>query len=302
MNSEKKGNASIDGKFALWGPPGSGKDWTIRSFARSLEQYNKENGGRRFDKDFEHMLLHEDGRTPVTIQAPEQNINPTETGKPEDTVFIYERKGRSNSKMHIVSSHRHEILITNASGEDLMNGDVHSVNYGVQRASCVLILLDNTQIETGRLTQAQYQAKVAGFLSSLDNPPPGKKRYIAICITKIDLLKTKRWDPAEDLVMYFGPGMEEVFRVYRKATNVEYKPFSISSYGFLKDGKTPNFDYDQQHLKDFYGWNPINVEQPFFWLFEKVERERLSRFSNGLSAFLFEDERKNAYREYPKGH
>lgn len=298
---ENTNNNTVSGKFALWGPRGSGKDWVIRSLARSLEQYNIDNNNNnRYDKDFEHLVLQADGTIPVNIQAPNTPIDPTTTGAPEDTVYIYERRARKNSPIHSVSAHTHEILITNASGEDFENANVHSVNYAVQKATCLLILLDHTKISSGMLNMAGYESMVKDLLESLEKPSNGNKRYIAACITKIDMLKTKRPDPAEDLIMYFGPGMDEVFRRHTKSKDVEFKLFSISSYGFLKDGKTPNYNHETQDLRDPMFWNPINVEQPFFWLFEKVERDRLERFSNGLSKFLYLDERRKNYRGYPK--
>lgn len=292
---------SVSGKFALWGPRGSGKDWVIKSFARSLEQYNIDNNNNnRYDKDFEHLVFHGDSITPVKIQAP-GHIDATVQGAPDDTVYIYERRGRKSSPVHAVSAHVHEILITNASGEDLVKADVHSVNYAVQKATCLLILLDPTIINAGITTMAEYQSWVADLLENLEKPSNGDKRYIAACITKIDMLKTKRPDPTEDLNMYFGPGMDEVFRTHTKSKDVEYKLFSISSYGFLKDGKTPNYSNETEHLMDSNYWNPINVEQPFFWLFEKVERHRLERFSSNLSKFIYLDERKKKYRGFPQG-
>jgi len=288
---------TLSGKFALWGPRGSGKDWVLQSFARSLEQYNTE-GKERYDKNFEHIVTHIND-VPVKIQAPD-HIDATVDDNPDDTVYLYERHGRSKSPVHTVSAQVHEILITNAPGESLIKGSVDSINYAVQRAACLLILLDHTIISKGLNTMAEYQSWVNNLFENLAKPSNGEKRFVAACVTKIDMLKAKRDDPYEYMTMYFGPGMEEVFRTHTKSKDVEFKPFSISSFGFLRDNKTPNYNYETEHLADPNFWNPINVEQPFFWLFEKVERNRLEKFSNGLSKFLYLDERRKNYRGYPK--
>ncbi len=297
---ENKTENLVSAKFALWGPTGSGKDWVIRSFARSLEQYNNEKS-QRYDKDFEHIVYNSDGVTPEKIHAPEVNLNATRTGQAEDTVWIYERRGRQKTPVHIVSAHTHEILITNSAGVHSQDLDNYAVNFTFENANCLLVLLDPTLVKNGIVSMEGYQTMVNNLLSQLGKPSNGDKRFIAACVTKNDQLKTKRPAAREEMILNFGAGMDEVFRVHTKSSGVELEVFSISSYGFLKDGKTPNYNDELSNLKDKDSWTPINVEQPFFWLFEKVERNRVGRFSKELGKFLYADQRQSNYRGYPRG-
>jgi len=287
----------IKGEFAFWGPPNSGKDWMIHSFARALTQYNDRRNAR-FDPHFEHRLM-DDHERPLTTEAPDI-INPTQPGMAADDLYYYERRGRSSplTPAHRVSSHRHTVRVTNAAGGSTIDRIEDSVRDTLERAQCILLLLDPTSFQPGAYTRGQYQDWVKQFMDTLEPLEDGKVRYIAACLTKVDTLTTIR-EPAEQIRITFGAGMEQLLAGYDDRWSSELRMFAVSSFGFLSNKREANMGSDPRQLKDPNHWAPHNVEQPFFWLFEKLERSRLSAFSSSISRAFFENERRKLYIGYP---
>ncbi len=291
------------GEFAFWGPTGSGKDWMLRSFARALEQYN-DNRSDRYDGQFQHTLAFGNGRPLPTEPPPPGVIIPTLEGAAYDDRFRYSRVGRSRpmTKAQRVSSHSHEILVTNAAGGDTVNLErSFEVGATLQSAQCVLMLLDHTLIsETGALTGQGYINMVRDFLDYLEPLPDRKRRYIAACLTKVDRLTIIR-DAGEAVRLTFGRGMEQLLTSYsHRGTEVRF--FAVSAFGFLRaENRKPNLDGEKVYLQDPYHWRPHNVEQPFFWLFEQMERSRLGTFTRPLGRTFFLNERRQRYIAYPEG-
>lgn len=291
-------------QFAFWGPQGAGKDWMIRAFARALEQYNKRDS-KLWDEHFNHELLSEDG-SPVSTAAPSQPIPPNQTGEiePQEELFFYKRVPRDpyrNSKSHRLSTHSHTIITTNDAGEDLEKMTKHGTNVRFDTAQCVLILLDPTAIREGRKLPSDYLEGVDRLLKKL-RPLSTGKRYFAACLTKIDVLKlaAEHTHPMENINVLFGKQMVELLHAHN-SKSVEVRAFSVSSFGFLRGTRSKESNADEAGLllRDPDNWAPVNVEQPFFWLFQSLEKSRLNKFSTSLSRMLFSEERQKSYRNYP---
>ena len=90
---------------ALWGPPASGKTWFIRSFAKRLMDYSKD------DPDFFYEIRNE-GRFPIDPIPPA--TEPTQD--PQDHVWYFKRVPKKNTKRHEVSTHEHVINIHDDKG------------------------------------------------------------------------------------------------------------------------------------------------------------------------------------------
>lgn len=294
---------TIKGEFAFWGPPGSGKDWMLRSFAKALEQYNDQKS-RRYDSRFEHRLTYGDGRPVSTEPPPKGTIVATQQGTAYDDRFRYTRTGRSAplTKEQRLSSHSHDILVTNAAGGDTVELDrSFVVTASLEKAQCVLMLLDHTLIgQTGAVDRATYHEWVRNFLDYLEPLPAGQNRFIAACLTKVDRLSIIR-DPEESVRLTFGPGMSQLFAGYAGRGTV-VRAFGVSAFGYLRsENRQANLDGESIYLKDPNRWRPYNVEQPFFWLFEQLERSRLATFTKPLGRMFFLSERRQHYVSYPEG-
>lgn len=292
-------------QFAFWGPPGAGKDWMIRAFARALDRYNRRDSNL-WDEHFRHELLSSDG-SPVSTAAPSEPIQPTELNnfETDEDLFLYKRVPREpyqNSKSHRLSTHSHIIITVNDAGEHAEALTKHGLLVRYDTAQCILVLLDPTAIQEGRKTQSEYRDGVDRLLAKLNPLPDGKKRYIGVCLTKIDLLRlaAEHIAPIENINVLFGQQMVELLHAHN-SRSVEVRAFSVSSFGFLKGTrqKKSNADDAGLLLRDPDNWMPVNVEQPFFWLFQALERSRLEKFSTPLSQMLFLAERQKLYREYP---
>jgi hypothetical protein len=131
----------------------------------------------------------------------------------------------------------------------------------------------------------------------LTEQPAGK--YIAACLTKVDTLGeliiefyNKEENQAELrnlLISSFGKRYtEEIFMIIdeiRKKHQVEI--FATSASGYItKDGKrVRNLGDNRNGLADPTHWEPEEVEKPFFWIFEAMERQRLCYVSPSANLF-----------------
>lgn len=300
--TEKIENNSI----AFWGPRASGKTSLIAAFARELTWYSKA------DPDFSYKLSNNQGlRSELNSEiAPEfpQATPPY----PVDHTFYFQRIGKKNSIAHNVSSFQHTIQIRDNSGENLFfrdsdkNNDKNYEDYLSIRNFIILIdptaitkMTDHRSINGFRFTPEQYLESLQRLLRI--SLPNFETLRLAICISKSDALHTRL--PADLIIEnYFE---NKLFDLLRADNRVNYSFFKVSSVGMITtiSGKSvsniSNLKENYYELKDPEKWNPINVVSPFFWIFENIERELISKHQKKNPFKLFDIDRHRYYIPYP---
>jgi GTPase SAR1 family protein len=296
MNDNLIGNHEL----ALWGPKASGKTWLIRSLARTFVHLSVKDQDFDYEiNDFAHQPV--DPSPPALIEG---------TGDPKDHIWWVRRKPKSSKKnnpAHILSSQVHMVNVHDAKGQDTIDGSNRVVQSGFENSQFIIMLLDPTLTQHAPVTtddnslipDHEYTNYVRIFLQTLLNQP--LKRYIAICISKFDMLGIRR--PPKQLVkMYFGDEMMDLLQQHQATDRIELNYFAVSAMGFINKNKS-NFDIS---LHDGIGglaqpgqWKPFQIEQPFFWLFEIIEKQRLQRTTSPLVNIFYKEDRLKKYIPYP---
>ena len=312
--------------IGLWGPPGSGKTWFIYSFGRKLKDYQN-------DPDFYFELFQGDQRTDnLNEDFPDMSSNgmpldimPSDatkieaTKELEDQVWVFRRRGKKDTYRHVISSHSHAINVHDDAGLQTIKLASNQTVVNLATSDFLVLMLDPTKLSTFRGAKLdeehqgehiaiyephQYAEIVRNlFQALLANPRP--KRYVAVCVTKIDQLSVKQRDPWQLVQMLFEKDLYDVLKTYEKNERFELQTFAVSAMGFYNEGTTtrPNFDNLTGKLAKPGDWKPYNVESPLFWLFDSVERQILENKKNGLlEQLLFKPERKKLYISYPIRH
>jgi hypothetical protein len=287
--------------IALWGVTGSGKTWLIHALARELAWYTDK------DPDFSYSLKDSEDQYIRSLHAPTaEKIAATLEG--EDHLWIFERKAKENktSRSHQVSSHAHQILIHDNPGKDLKDAldeyapDNDSMVSRILKLSRnIIILLDHTTLPDPKneksassseniFSKTDYERLIGTLVDIVTSNNTNVR--LAVCVSKADTIKIHL--PTDEYIrVMFGDGVMRAF----SSSLVTKQFFRISSVGVLRsaDGrKKSNIDDNSTGLKDETRWNPVNVAAPFFWLFESIERERIS-----VGDFL--GDRKKYYTPYP---
>jgi hypothetical protein len=304
--------------IALWGPTRSGKTWLMKSFGKTLTRYTNK------DPEFAYHIIDPEGHSLQLFKAPENEA----TINVDDIAWLFFRKPKINTGAHSISAHTHTIWLHDAPGSKLEELKDPVIVSGLRNADGVLILLDPNLLSSTRLsgqvqtqqddliaqlaqggqgastpsmdsglyTQNEYTQITTKALELLSHSPR-EGRGVAICVTKMDLLGVQGRDPWQLIEAYFGQDMLMQLRSFQAHLLME--TFAVSAAGFLESsGRQPNYDWENQALLAPDQWNPHNVEAPFFWMFEKIERQRLAKNSNGIVRSLFGKSRQKDYIPY----
>lgn len=132
---------------------------------------------------------------------------------------------------------------------------------------CIIAILDPSQPKIGNLTYRELLQPLRVLPEQVNGIP----RHIAFCVNKIDTPGFPRAETKEYMLMHFG--ISDIFRDFAKRFRVEL--FKVSTWGFLQDKRTPNFQNNAYVDRDT--WVPYNVHEPFFWAFQSIELEMLKR-------------------------
>ena len=303
-------------RIALWGPHSSGKTWYIKAFGRKLREFAD-------NSDFYYELFEGNEVLYRLIQAkPDEKVeipidfdpNDTKTIKAteqsEDIVWTFRRRAKQSSPRHVVSTHAHKVHIVDNKGEDTVELKLAEVLINiVKSAGYLLLMLDPTKLTTykGSRLESELVYEPHKYLELVENlftqlsAYSQAKRYIAVCVTKIDQLTVKERDPWELIQIFFEQPMVNLLNKYIDPQKFVLETFSVSAVGFyVSDGKLmANYDAATGNLSRPEIWRPHNVEAPLFWIFDKIEREILRSGGNSLlSRFLFAT-RSKLYIPYP---
>ncbi len=307
--------------ITLWGPTGAGKTWLINAFVKKINFLHSNS------QEFKYRLYKYPSKEPSFVSP--KSISPT--SDPEHNLFLFERIGPNlNSYKYQLSSHSHLLSIRDSKGSNTLsmlekpdNSRMTLVN--TINAEGIIIVLDPTMTSTNSNRDQTSESIIS---SELLSPPLDDKNqyerydvpiarheyfywvnelinvlekyssrrggpFFAACITKVDLLSKGMYkrDPWDLIDGYFGREMVDILR-----SRVNVEAFAVSSYGFLRD-EYPNYDSASGGLMNISEWSPLNVESPFFWIFQNIELKRLSQ-STTIFDKLFN--RAKYYIPYPR--
>ncbi len=275
--------------ITLWGPSHSGKTFLIKAFQKKIIQLNDKSKNCTY-----------------SLTSGSEFINPTDlikkpTEEPKENIYIFKREFSGDSYQSKISSHTHYINLLDDKGEDTVNME-KTIIFNLEYSNFLIVVLDpffiesedertssgkgsgETKIEKTapiyKRTKDQgilisYVTKLLNHLQSLN-----KSIFISVCISKIDGIAFKFREPWILIDFLFGTGMKEVFSEFMNNDNFKFNFFSTSAVGYLdKRFEKANFLNNKEEgstqLEDTNQWIPYNVESPFFWLFEMIERQRL---------------------------
>lgn len=280
--------------IAFWGPTGSGKTTLWWAFWQQLHLLSQ----RLKSQNVEFVLASKDGKV---IPDPSK-LSPTE--RPKHDLVLYKRIQRGTEFNEAVNTHAHWIGVLDTPGELTVkaldvNPDPNSafVRKILTTSKCLLVILNKGNMEA----KAFYDNLVKLRKLLADH----NKKYIAFCITKTDGFgdDLNELDPYLLLIKHFGEDTGE--KIYSligqggfRADGHNVFLCATSALGVIKGEEgiiKSNFNRENGTLEDLSAWSPQKVEQPFFWMFEKMELERIQKnHSSGLFYNIYGKEYKNA--------
>jgi len=301
----------LQSRVTLWGVKGSGKSWMVNAFAKELEWYN------RFDAEFTYSLYEHDelnnSLKKYTSLARLDNKIVAATVRSMDKAWVFERKFRVDDLRHRVSTHQHKIIVHDNAGADLTvaAGGTSVENVGqtqvdaaiktLEAADGVLLLLDPTSVEaspvftqkvTEKRSRGEYEELITQVLAiSVKNK---KKLRVAVCLSKSDSLQLEL-TPKDLVEVIFGRQLIDHLNGLEKLEKIVTQYFRFSAVGSYFDEmgiKRPNLTDDGDGIRNGNAWNPVHAASPFFWIFEAIERARVSQPLESSFRFLLSDRRK----------
>lgn len=324
MTPKKTDSQNIDNQdynITMWGPTGSGKDWLISSFVKELYDYNHD-GQPLF---FSLLRWDPGGGNPQPVQ-PEPPIHTSGTTGIIQTRYLFKREATApGDRAQRISSHSHALILNNNKGADLIgalnNAAEFDTTYNMLLNARNLILVlsipeeerlrEREQTSSGPQPQAESRSEPAPETLSLEENPnwsrktyltfmqmllerfeDGKRRNLAVCMSKADQLNYagKPWLMLE---YRYGRSMVNLLQRYQQSHNIQV--FATTSAGYIHQNNkwVPNIAGGS--LIDPERWKPVNTAQPFFWIFETIEKERLKQ-----GFFLFRTQDQKIYIRYPE--
>ena len=317
--------------IVLWGPSDSGKDWLFRAMIRELEYFNLHD--HEFEYEIFKVQPGSEDLIPVTPELPTAT-NPVPDVDDSSYTFrrlalLPDSAHQINTQTHNIVVHHHKgsdligCLDDRIQFEDTFQALINSQNIllvlglpnetpQVETTMTPVFVSERTDnlepIENDRFdkepvpdeifesdssrslswSRFEYLQFMKLFLTALGKT----RRNLAVCLAKSDQLNL-RGDPWQVLQRRFGDAFKRQLEVYNQNHNINV--FNTSAAGFIKkDGRVmPNFLAGS--LREPNRWDPINTAAPFFWIFEQIERERLSNSSK-----LFRNDKLKKYIPYPK--
>lgn len=297
-------------RLTLVGPSGVGKTWMLHALAKELQWYSRQ------DDQFNYELaqLNPGGGAPIPVVPAPPTQGPTATTfNPNmgmrDNAFVFTRRAANPSApAQLLSQHKHDIAIFDDAGANFVDvvsgGGTRVIQKAIVDAASVILLLDSTYSQVAGAggggtfaTQHEYLTFVQSLCHMLASVPV-PQRYLAVCATKIDQTGMAGRSSQQVIEMLFGAQMLSTIEQYSSVMNINY--FQVSSVGYYRtpQGVLPNFDEMSGSVMNPNQWLPYNVVAPFFWIFEQIERQRISKTTRPVSRFLRSD-RNNQYIRYP---
>ena len=293
----------LDNSIMMWGPTSAGKSMLLNAFAKDLERINQ------LDDEFKYIFDELiDMGDPEPKRQPIRAEEKFPLGSSDITKREYEFQRIPSQESDILNKHTHYISTVDLPGADCIqfieDPDSMPLLKGMYLEAKNIIAVFDLAITKDDglphdLTPDQYGHLFNEFLDLIiqDGPNAQEKRNVALCLTKIDVLGFDR-HPDKLLRDYFGKEVYEKIKRYEGDTdrNLRVKSFATSAVGFVLENskKMPNINSAGDAVKKGGSqWKPYTVVEPFFWIFENIEIERLGIKNSGLFS------RSNNYKKYP---
>jgi GTPase SAR1 family protein len=292
-------------EISLWGPSSSGKTTLMNSLMRALYQRTQK------DPAFEYLLLDADEDDLQDYSRLFSSPMEEGTKSPRTTRWVFQRRLKSNKSLpKVVNVHSHLIQIHDMNGINTVNLDDSITRSIFENSRFLLLMLDHTLLHEGdaggvtpwgtpSASRIQYLEQVEKLIRFLEKSQPNQSRSLAVCFTKVDLMSLYR-EPWDLISASFGADMVNFLRGCQSKQGWKVESFAVSAVGFLhQNGKrSPNFDRATSALLDVENWLPYNVESPFFWMFNEIEKSRLKQHDSFLTQFFFNQDRTKDWVEY----
>lgn len=250
---------------------------------------------------YDYKLVYSKG----VVFTPGSVINtmpqPTEKGEAIWLDFSRILKPSHKKENPYLHNHYHFVRIINDKGEDLVGATQELFEHKgfrqlLKEAKCFILVLDIPNDQKSLMPDEslvdiwdakKYYENVDMFFKVLEEESDGKRRNIAICMTKADKCVCYG-DPWEILGRRYNEDLRRLVSKKKDTHNIEV--FYISATGFLEESES-NLRYPPIRT-------PINAAMPFFWFFEIIEKERL----HTKPRWLITDQRltEGNYIPYPK--
>lgn len=283
---------------ALWGPRSSGKTALLLSFGRKISLLNKD---KALEGNYELSLIDRERKVAIDTQNLASIIP---TPDMDHMKWSFARKVLGNNISAQVSSHVHNIEVNENQGDVLVEKilektvddpsgmeKVEAARQVLRETDCLIAILNSGANSPEEfLTALQKLRKV---LSERTEPC-----YIAACVTKVDQLATEgRLINASSnvlLVKHFGKNLAdkiltELNEKFVREDGHIVRLFVTSATGYVLDGSKfkVNFDPGTNDIADPAKWEPSKVEEPFFWVFETIEKRRLEKRFNASKGLFY---------------
>ena len=250
-------------KIGIWGPLGSGKTHFIvmQQFAerdgwniRPLDEKSRElftNGRKLLRKEHEFVAS-----TPTVF---DKLFLPFEFEGPGKYIYLKRRTFR--------------VFLPECSGEfyEKPNEYPDLINE-ISRCHGIIWLIDPVQIDNPISGQKDYTDMIQEWLGLIhEKQGYGRlKHYMAFCLTKMDLPIYSKYlnnESEEFCLNKLGDDVRILLDDYCDPKKVNF--FATSAIGFLPGTEIANLDTtDPQHPKLKVPANPVNLFEPFNWLFK----------------------------------
>jgi GTPase SAR1 family protein len=290
-------------KIVFWGPATSGKTWLFRAFLKKVQLLNDILKSQGYSLDVKEI----NGNRWESIP----NIDGLLTEATSDSMQSYYQIIRKTEKTSVsgiktrVNTHSHEIWVfdnpggwfqkqTQAEMKEDQKKQVAGVAEAIRNAHYLVLALDSGKTTTGESNFAEDLKQLTSLVANTE----GKK--IAACITKTDALGQQLVIPLYNrdesqlkglLTRSFGQEyarqIDASLDILRRSHDV--KLFATSAVGYHeKDGKKiVNLNETKTAIGNTAAWNPEEVEKPFFWLFDAIERQRIEYLDPASRLFSF---------------
>lgn len=290
--------------IALWGPSGSGKSSLITAFGVTISRkYNAQSDG------FNYTILDEHGQPKVRFDKP-FDIKATDTRH----LFFWEfiRQSSENTPEHKIRSQHHRIRIYDDKGDNnigmLDDPDTYRPTLlQIVDAESIILLLDPKLIKKGTdvggtdvgYTKDQYFDMINQLVIELKKHQ--RERNIAVCLTKIDTLgqgveKIEAWNEISSHFDRMHVSLTGLLKkLHQPQDGIFVEAFAVSTQ--IDPPSSSSKDQEEEFRKKL-DWSPLNVEYPFFWLFEQMELRRVRQNARGLFSRLFMEQRVKFFNKY----
>ncbi len=257
--------------ISIWGPTNSGKTWLIMALVKQLKMYTAKS------KYFKYEIWNADDSSPVELPTSPSSIS--STGRRIERRYRYLRYPKTSSANY---SSTYSLIILDAPGnlttsldESATAPDSNRLTaIDIRKADCLLVILDTFTTLAKGDPGSEYTVLIERLEQYLTTPAheQNNDRIILVCLTKADqmgLALQNYLDTWKIVEEQFGNRVRELLEPL-----ASHQPFLVSSFGFI-DRTTPNYNPVTKFIDDFSKWQPYNVEYPFFWFIDKIERKKI---------------------------